>query len=165
MRPTCWAGADPFGETDTVSLRGSVTLPPLTDPCRDVRVSKFVRVDDERLSTGELLMRWRDATRAAELAERLAEIASQAADQADRGALASDQIARMAEKAAVAAERAARSARTAAGQAAELAVENREQRLRDADEAVVTARASETEARGRFQDAERAPNDPQGLPR
>ena len=35
----------------------------------------LVNVDDERLSTGELLMQWRDATRAAELAERLAEIA------------------------------------------------------------------------------------------
>ena len=125
----------------------------------------LVNVDDERLSTGELLMQWRDATRAAELAERLAEIASQAAEQADRGALASDQIARMAEKAAVAAERAARSARKAAGQAAELAVENREHRLRGADEALVTARASETEARGRFQDAERATNRRQGLPR
>ncbi len=125
----------------------------------------LVNVDDERLSTSELLMQWRDATRAAELAERLAEIASQAADQADRGALASDQIARMAEKAAVAAERAARSARKAAGQAAELAVENREQRLRGADDELVTARASETEARGRFQDAERGTNRRQGLPR
>jgi len=131
----------------------------------DAQVSTLVSVDDERLSTGELLIRWRDATRAAELAERLAEIASQAADQADRGALASDQIARMAEKAAVAAERAARSARKAAGQAAELAVENREQRLRDAQEAVLTAGASETEARARFQDAVRAPNLHQGRPR
>ena len=95
----------------------------------------LVNVDDERLSTGELLMQWRDATRAAELAERLAEIAAQAADQADRGALASDQIARMAQRAAVAAERAARSARKAAG------------------------------ARGRFQDGERATNRRQGLPR
>ena len=29
----------------------------------------LVNVDDERLSTGELLMQWRDATRAAELAQ------------------------------------------------------------------------------------------------
>ena len=85
----------------------------------DARVRILVNVDDERPSTGELLTQWRDATRAAELAERLAEIASQAADQADRSALASDQIARMAEKAAVAAERAARSARKAARQAAD----------------------------------------------
>ena len=110
-------------------------------------------------------MQWRDATRAAELAERLAEIASQAADQADRSALASDQIARMAEKAAVAAERAARSARKAAGQAADLAIENREQRLRLADEVLVTARASETQARGRYHEAERAADHRQGLPR
>ena len=125
----------------------------------------LVNVDDERLSTSELLMQWRDATRAAELAERLAEIAAQAADQSDRGALASDQIARMAEKAAVAAERAARSARKAAGPAAERAVANRAPRLRGAAEARVTARASETEARGRFEDAEQATNRRQGLPR
>ena len=69
-------------------------------------------------------MQWRDATRAAELAERLAEIATEAADHADRSALASDPIARMAEKAAVAAEHAARTARKAARQAADLAIEH-----------------------------------------
>jgi hypothetical protein len=93
-----------------------------------------VDVDDERPNAGELLMQWRDATRAAELAERLAGIASQAADQADRSALASDQIARTAEKAAGAAERAARSARKTARQAA--------------DEVLVAARASEARSRG-----------------
>ena len=117
-------------------------------------------MDDEQPTTGELLTQWRDATRAAELAERLAEIALQAADQADRSALASDHIARMAEKAAVAAERAARSARQAARQAADLAVENREQRLRVADEELVTARASESHARGRYHEAERADGPP-----
>jgi hypothetical protein len=124
-----------------------------------------VSVYDERLSTSELLMQWRDAKRAAELAERLAELATQAADQADRSALASDQIARMAEKAALAAERAARSARKAAGQAADLATENREQRLRVADDALVTARASEAHARGRYHEAEQAAGDRHGSPR
>ena len=124
-----------------------------------------MNVDDERPNTGELLMQWRDATRAAELAERLAEIATQAADQADRSALASDQIARMAEKAASAAERAARSARKAARQAADLATENREQRLRVSGEALKTARASEAQARGRYHEAEQAAGDRQGSPR
>jgi hypothetical protein len=125
----------------------------------------LVSVDDERPSTGELLMQWRDATRAAELAARLAEMATQAADQADRSALASDQIARMAEKAALAAERAARSARKAARLAADLATENREQRLRIADEELVTARASEAQARGLYHEAEQAAGDRQGSPR
>ena len=109
-------------------------------------------------------MQWRDATRAAELAERLAEIATEAADHADRSALASDQIARMADKAAVAAERAARSARKAARQAADLAIEHREQRLPVADEALVTARASEAQARGRYHEAELTADRHQGLP-
>jgi hypothetical protein len=131
----------------------------------DVWVSILVNVDDERPDTGELLAQWRDARRAAELAERLAEIASQAADQADWSALASDQIARMAEKAAVAAERAARSARKAARHAADLAAENREQRLRVADEELESARATEAQTRDRYHDAERTAGRRQGLPR
>ena len=122
-------------------------------------------MDDERPTTGELLTQWRDATRAAELAERLADIASEAAGQADRSALASDQIARMAEKAAVAAERAARSARKAARMAADLAVEHREHRVRVADEELVTARASEDHARGRYHEAEWVAGQRQELPR
>ena len=78
-----------------------------------------LNVDDERPSTGELLTQWRDATRAAELAERLARSASEAAGQEDRSGLASDEIVWMAEKAAFAAERAARSARQGARLAAD----------------------------------------------
>ena len=113
-------------------------------------------MEEERLTTADLLMQWREATRAAELAERLAEVATRAADQSDASALASEQIARMAEKAAVAAERASRSARNAATRAASLATENRSTRLREADEAVVSARASEAEARVRYEQAHRA---------
>ena len=113
-------------------------------------------MEEERLTTADLLMQWREATRAAELADRLAEVATRAADQSDASALASEQIAKMAEKAAVAAERAARSARKAATTAAALASENRETRLREADEAVVHARASETQARVRYEQSHRA---------
>ena len=108
-------------------------------------------VEDEPLTTADLLNQWREATRAAELAERLSEIATRAADLADAHALASEQIARMAEKAAVASERAALSARKAARHAAELAAENRDDRLREAHETVASARASEAQARGRFE--------------
>lgn len=106
------------------------------------------------MTTADLLSQWRDATHAAELAERLAALAIQAAEQADANALASDQIARMAEKAAIAAERASVTARKAARHAAELAASNRNGRLRDADDAVVTARANEVEARRRYEDSE-----------
>jgi hypothetical protein len=120
------------------------------------------RVEEERLTTADLLLQWREATRAAELADRLAELALSAAEQSDSNALASEQIARMAEKAAVAAERAAQSARKAATKASALALENRAQRLRDADEAVVTARASEAEARQRYELSRGEPEDRHG---
>ena len=84
-----------------------VTLPAET-------LGKLFSVEEERLTAADLLMQWREATRAAELAERLAEVATRAADRSDASALASEQVAGMAEKAAVAAERAARTARSAA---------------------------------------------------
>lgn len=87
-------------------------------------------MEEERLTTADLLTQWRDATRAAELAERLAEVATRSADESDAKALASEQIARMAEKAGVAAERASRSARKAATTAAALAAEERQLRTR-----------------------------------
>ena len=77
-------------------------------------LGKLFNVEEERLTAADLLMQWREATRAAELAERLAEVATRAADRSDASALASEQVAGMAEKAAVAAERAARTARSAA---------------------------------------------------
>jgi hypothetical protein len=116
-------------------------------------------VEEERVTTADLLAQWREATRAAELAERLAVMATQAADQADANALGSDQIASLAEKAAVAAERAATTARKAATRATALASENRHERLRDADTAVTAARGSETGARERYDEAERADGD------
>ena len=116
-------------------------------------------MEEERLTTADLLLQWREATRAAELADRLAEVAARAADQSDANALASEQIAKMAERAATAAERAARSARKAATRAWALAQENRDQRLRDAAAAVDTARASEGEARMRYEEAENTGRD------
>ena len=81
-------------------------------------------------STAELLEAWRNATRAADLADSLAANALAISDTAEATASAAEEIAILAEEAAVAAERAANSARDAARRAQELARSNRE--LRDA---------------------------------
>lgn len=75
---------------------------------------------------GELLNAWRDATRAAELAQRLATSAADALARADVQATESAEIARLAEQAADAAGRAADRARTVATEAARHAQELRE---------------------------------------
>ena len=107
------------------------------------------------ITTNELLNAWREATRAAELAERLARIALEAADHADRHAVASEDIAALAESAAAAADKAAETARVAATRARSFATESHEGRLADADDAVVQARQVEAEARDRYHLAER----------
>jgi hypothetical protein len=107
-------------------------------------------MEEDDVSTADLLAAWRDATRAAEVAERLAHMASEAADIADRSSLASEEIAKMAERAARAADRAATSAREAARRAAALARESRERKLVDADSLVATARAEEDRARDAY---------------
>jgi hypothetical protein len=61
----------------------------------------------------ELIERWREASRDAELAARLAELAIEAAKQADRDTLAAKEIAEIAQRVATHAERAARVARQA----------------------------------------------------
>jgi len=104
-------------------------------------------MEEEVVNTADLLTAWRDATRAAELADRLAQMAAEAADTADQSAMASEEIAKMAERAAKAADRAAMSAREAARRAASLAKESRERRLVDADSLVARARAEEAAAR------------------
>jgi hypothetical protein len=73
---------------------------------------------EDRVGTAELLQEWRDATRAAELAERLARMALESADRAEEAAVTNDDIAEMANRAATYAERAARVARVAADRVA-----------------------------------------------
>ncbi len=113
------------------------------------------RVDEEVLTTQDLLEQWREATRAAELAERLAKLAVESAARADQGAFGAEEIARMAERAAKAAEQAARSARKAADRAATFARENRAGTLADADRSVVDTRAEEVTAQERYREAEK----------
>ncbi len=115
-----------------------------------------IRMEEEVVTTADLLTAWRDATRAAELAERLARMAAEAAETADRSALASAEIAKLAERAATAAERAALSARRAAQRAAQFAAETRDHRLQDADEVVIQVRAEEAAAQDAYHRSESA---------
>jgi hypothetical protein len=112
-------------------------------------------MDTNHPTTAELLEVWREATRAAELAERIAEIASETARQADRNAAASEEIAKLAEGASKAAERAAQKARTAANHARRLANANRDVGLQDARAIAVSARAEEERTRNVYHAAER----------
>lgn len=111
-------------------------------------------MENEVPTTQDLLEEWRDATRAAELAERLAKVAAESALRADQAAVGAEEIARMAERAAKASERAASSARKAADRAAKFARENRAGTLADADQTVVDTKAEEVSARDRYRGAE-----------
>ena len=71
-------------------------------------------LDEPPPTTGELLEQWREATRAAELAERLANLARTSVERSDRDSIAAQEIAKVAERAARHAERAAKIAREAA---------------------------------------------------
>ena len=108
-------------------------------------------MDEGPKTTAELLEAWRDATRAAELADRLAALAAQSADEADVNALASEEIALMAEATSEAAARAAARARDVSQRTRARAHLNRDQHLPDAGKAVAEARATEAAARDRFQ--------------
>ena len=112
------------------------------------------RVDRPAVKTAELLTAWREAVRAAELAERLAATAVQAADDADQRAEASAELADLAEQAATASMRAAAQANAAAELAASLAKALREGTLGEARRTVESADEAETDARTAFHDAE-----------
>lgn len=107
------------------------------------------------MSTADLLEQWREATRAAQLAERLAELAKASVERCDRDAVTAREIAKMAERAAKHAERAAHAAREAANRASAFADENRSVRLADADSIATDSRTEEEAARERFHEAER----------
>lgn len=105
------------------------------------------------MTTADLLEKWREATRAAELAKRLAEAALETAQRADRSAVASEDIAKMAERAAQAAADAAAIARQAADEANAFASDIRGTRLRNAKEVVEVTGVHEGEARNAYHDA------------
>jgi hypothetical protein len=103
----------------------------------------------------ELLEAWRDATRAAELAERLAAEALKAAENADGDAVETEEIATLAESAAGAAERAASSARAAATGAHEMARGPHNAELAEAGQAALAARAFEADSQDRSHTVDR----------
>lgn len=109
---------------------------------------------DEPATTADLLTAWRDAIRAAELAERLAIAATDAAAQADVRASGSAEIATLADRAAEASTRAAERARTAATEATELAASLRGTGIPAAEANVTDMRRIETAAAAAYHDAE-----------
>ena len=84
------------------------------------------RVFDESPTAADLLNAWREAVRAAELAERLALLASETASQADVNATTAEEVAVMAEQVAQTAAAASNRARTAADEARRIAQRDRE---------------------------------------
>ena len=110
---------------------------------------------EEQMSTGELLEQWREATRAAQLAERLAELARQSVERSDKDSVAAQEIAKIAARAAKHAERTAKIAREAADRAMAFASDNRTRYLSDAEDALRSTRDEETAARNRYHEAER----------
>ena len=106
------------------------------------------------MTTADLLEAWREATRAAELAQRLAQLANETAAQLEKDAVASEDLALMAERTAEAAEAAAKSARAAADELSARARASRDLRARDAEQTVADARKLETEAQEQYDRAE-----------
>ena len=111
-------------------------------------------VDEEAPTTADLLEAWREATRAAELADRLATLAAGTAELADLNSTSADEVATLAEQAAQAAAAAAERARASADHAREVARQSRDRVLRDAEEEQVGRHASEVEARDAYHRAE-----------
>ena len=106
------------------------------------------------MTTAESLEQWREASRAAQLAERLAELAKESVERSDSDAVAAQEIAKFAQRAARHAERAAQVARDAAERATAFAAQNRAGRLAESDEDAAVTRADEGAARDAYHQAE-----------
>jgi hypothetical protein len=112
-------------------------------------------VIEEPMTTAELLEQWREATRAAELAERLTKMAASAVERTARDATASEELARLTARAATAAQEAAETARRAAHLAADLSRESMSDQATN-DDTLSAARELEAEARKRYHEGETA---------
>jgi hypothetical protein len=119
-------------------------------------------LDDEPLTTAELLEQWREAAGGAACAERLAKLARTSVERSDRDSAAAQEIARIAERAARHAERAATIAREAANRAMAFAAENRDEYLAEAELAAKSTVEQESAARNRYHEAVRGARDRQG---
>ena len=113
-------------------------------------------VFDEEPTADELLEMWRDATLAAELADRLAREAAETLAHADQRAVDAEALADLAQQLSDAADQAADRARDVAGKARQLAVESRgaeataAKHLTESEAGVGDARGLEAVARDRF---------------
>jgi hypothetical protein len=128
---------------------------------RPVILSSIVRpivnlggVIEEPMATADLLEAWREAIRAAELADRLAKIALDAVERTARNAAESEEIAEMAERAAEAALHAAQTARAAAHRASAVATAARTQEMPDASRDALAAQEAATRAGEQYHKAE-----------
>jgi hypothetical protein len=110
---------------------------------------------EDPMTTADLLEAWRDATRAAELAERLAKLAAESAKRADITAETAEEIATLAEGAAQAAIGAADRARGAAVDARRVVTESVSV-SGDADATEIGSRQAEGVARDAYHTAEAA---------
>ena len=108
---------------------------------------------EEPVTTSDLLNAWREATRAADLAERLATLAAETARRATVSADTAEEIAAMAERAAESAAAAADRARAAAREARQ-AAENDQGATVEAERIQAGTRDFEAAARDAYHDAE-----------
>jgi methyl-accepting chemotaxis protein len=142
---------------------------PARDTAGTLVRSSLVEVWSESMSTAELLQAWRDAIRAAELAERLATVAAQASANAEIQSAEADEIATLAEEAAARAQVAAERARAFATSVGMSAAGLRDQ-AGASQHTSETMRRIEGEARSAFHDAEaqareaHEPTGPDGQP-
>lgn len=111
---------------------------------------------DETPTTADLLDAWRDATRAADLARRLAKVAEETSAIAETDAVAAEEVAALAEATAKAAEEAALKARATADRMHHAAETARTKGRQDGAAAVDHTRAEEVAARDRYHEAEEA---------
>lgn len=111
-------------------------------------------MQEEKVATADLLEAWREASRAAELADRLSELAHTSADRADLSATAAEEVATLAEQVAKVAAAAATRARAVAMEARAVARKSQDGPLTGADREQAGTRAVEAEARDAYHDAE-----------
>lgn len=109
---------------------------------------------DDPVTTAELLAAWREASRAAELADRLAEQAHSSAERADINAATAEEVAALAEQVAEVAASAAARARSAAEGARALARRSHDGPLSEAARERSDTRAVESQARDAYHLAE-----------
>ena len=109
---------------------------------------------EDKVTTAELLDAWREASRAAELADRLAELAHTSAERADINATNAEEVATLAEQVAEAAAKAATRARAAAKEARAVARKSQDGPLTNAEREQTGTREGESHARDAYHDAE-----------